>query len=71
MKGLAEMEDLSPDDNALLAYMMDVKTEEILDAVGEGIAEIKDILAALMVRLSKIYLNAYLSFQTIFLDTNF
>ena len=71
MKGLAEMEDLSPDDNALLAYMMDVKTDEILDAIGEGIAEIKDVLAALTVRLSKNYLNAYLSFQTIFLDTNF
>ena len=62
MKGLAEMEDLSPDDNALLAYMMDVKTEEILDAIGEGIAEIKDILAALTVRLSINNLNACLSF---------
>ena len=62
VKGLTDMEDLSPDDKVLLEYMMDVKTEEILDAIGEGIAEIKDILAALMVRLSINNLNACLSF---------
>ena len=36
---------------------MAVSNEEILDAIGEGIAEIKDILTVLMVRLLKISSN--------------
>ena len=52
VKGIADMENLSPEDIDLMEYMMAVNNEEILDAIGEGIAEIKDILAALMVRLS-------------------
>ena len=52
VKGIADLENLSADDNDLIDYMMAVNTEEILDAIGEGIAEIKDILAALMVRIN-------------------
>ena len=52
VKEIADMENLSPEDIDLIEYMMAVNNEEILDAIGEGIAEIKDTLAALMVRLS-------------------
>ena len=52
VKGIADMENLTPEDIDLMDYMMAVNNEEILDAIGEGIAEIKDILAALTVRLS-------------------
>ena len=48
MKGIADM---SPSDVELFEYMMSVHNEELLDAIGEGFAEVKDILAALTVRL--------------------
>ena len=51
MKGIADMENLSPSDVELFEYMMSVHNEELLDAIGEGFAEVKDILAALTVRL--------------------
>ena len=50
VKGITDMENLSPSDVELFEYMMSVNNEEILDAMGEGFAEVKDILAALTVR---------------------
>ena len=52
VKGIADMKKLSPEDIDLIDYMMAVNNEEILDAIGEGFAEVKDILAALTVRFN-------------------
>ena len=51
MKGITDMDNLPPGDVELFEYMMSVHNEELLDAIGEGFAEVKDILAALTVRL--------------------
>ena len=64
--GLDEMDDLSPDYIELMDFMMDVNSDEILDAIGEGFAEIKDILAALTVRF-----NTLLQILTMILNVNF
>ena len=53
VKGIADMENLSPEDIDLIDFMMAVNNEEILDTIGKGLAEIKDILAALTVRFKK------------------
>ena len=66
VKGIADMDNLSPEDIELLDFMMDVNSDEILDAIGEGFAEIKDILAALTVRF-----NTLLQILTMILNVNF
>ena len=66
LKGIADMDNLSPEDIELLDFMVDVNSDEILDAIGEGFAEIKDILAALTVRF-----NTLLQILTMILNVNY
>lgn len=50
VKGIEDLDTLSPEDLELVDYMMAVQNQEILDGIAEGFAEVKDILTALTVR---------------------